>query len=318
MNKRLLVGAQIVGSVVLATFLFRRFDWGAFLGVARSLTPAFYVGSLVTMAIAQALFAWRWHVVLAAIGVRVTFFDVLRQYLIGMFFNNLLPTAVGGDAFKVYYLGRSAGYAEAGASVLVDRILGFAWLAFIGAGLAWAVGTPSQLFVLNRALLSGFAAGFVVLLAAARFVDVDRVTPGFIRSRPSFARIRAVVNYIKAGASTASALAAGAVATAVYATVVTAIYIQFFRLTGTTAPSFAAVMLVFLTAGVFVNVPISMNGIGLREQLHYLLFSALGVPKEVAVSVALLMFFHMLAISLLGWLAWVRAQAAAPAAPSPA
>ncbi len=39
---------------------------------------------------------------------------------------------------------------------------------------------------------------------------------------------------------------------------------------------------------VFVNVPISVGGIGLREQLHYLLFAELGVPKEASVSLSLL------------------------------
>jgi uncharacterized protein (TIRG00374 family) len=318
MKRRVLIAVQIAGTIVLAGVLFRRFDWSAFAGVLRSLTPSFYIGSLIAVGLGQMLFAWRWRVVLRAIGVIVPAADVLRQYLIGMFFSNLLPTAVGGDAVKVYYLGRSAGYAEAGASVLVDRILGFAWLAFIGAGLAWSVPAGSSLFELNRALLTGFAAGFVVLLSAARLVAIERIAPAWIRGRPWCDRVEKVLGFVRTGACRPAALAAGAVATIVYVTVITVLYQLFFRLAGVTPPAFAAVMLAVVSAGIFVNVPISVNGIGLREQLHYLLFSALGVPKEVAVSVSLLMFAHMLLLSLLGWAAWLRAHtAAAPVAPSP-
>src|SRR5262245_47402973 len=311
MSRRILIGLQVTGTIVLAAFLFRRFDWPAFFDVVRNLTPSFYIGSLIVVLLGQGLFAWRWRVVLSAIGVEVGFRDVLRQYFVGLFFNNLLPTAVGGDAFKVYYLGKSAGYTEAGASVLVDRILGFAWLAFLGAALAWVVGAPSSFFVLNRTLLTLFAVGFAVLLLSVRVVAIDRLVPETIRRRAWFERVRALVGFIRSGATLPSPLAAGALAAIVYLAFVTAIYQQSFRLAGAAVPDWTAVMLVIISAGIFVNVPISMNGIGLREQLHYLLLSALGVPKEVAVSMSLLMFFHMLLVSLLGWGAWVRAQAAA-------
>lgn len=318
MSRRVLVAAQVAGTIVLAVVLFRGFDWAAFLGVARSLTPTFYLGSLVIVVLGQTLFAWRWRAVLSAIGVRVSFADVVRQYLIGVFFSSLLPTAVGGDAARVYYLGRSAGYAEVGASVLVDRILGFAWLAFIGAALAWIVPTPSALFALNRALLTGFAAGFVVLLASVRLLAIDGLVPAAVRRRPWFDRVRTIAGFVKAGACRPSTLLAGAAATSIYIALMTLIYQEFFRLAGSTPPGTAAVTLVVISAAIFVNLPISVNGIGLREQLHYLLFSALGVRKEVAVSIALLTFTHMLIVSLFGWVAWLRAQtAAAPLAPTP-
>ena len=72
--------------------------------------------------------------VLSGMGVAVPYGDVLKQYLVGLFFSNLMPSAVGGDAVKVYYLGRHIGYMEAGASVMVDRFLGFFWLSVLGRG----------------------------------------------------------------------------------------------------------------------------------------------------------------------------------------
>ena len=57
------------------------------------------------------------------------------------------------------------------------------------------------------------------------------------------------------------------------------------------------------------NIPISVNGLGLREQLHAILLAPLGVPREAAVAISLLIFAHLLVSSLLGLLFWFRLPA---------
>jgi uncharacterized membrane protein len=47
-------------------------------------------------------------------------------------------------------------------------------------------------------------------------------------------------------------------------------------------------------------------GIGLREQLHYLLFGSLGVSKELAVGISLIVFSQFLVLRVLGGLVWLR------------
>jgi hypothetical protein len=69
-------------------------------------------------------------------------------------------------------------------------------------------------------------------------------------------------------------------------------------------------MNVLVSTAVFVNVPISVGGIGLREQLHYLLFAELGVVKEASVSISLVMYAFSLAISLAGYVIWLRIKPA--------
>jgi hypothetical protein len=50
------------------------------------------------------LYAWRWQVLLVASGVRAPLSITVRQYFIGVFLNNFLPSTVGGDIAKVYLL----------------------------------------------------------------------------------------------------------------------------------------------------------------------------------------------------------------------
>ena len=115
MNRRLIIGAQIVVTAVLLRLLFRSFDWPAFVAVLRRLSVGMYLGSLLVVAVGQVLYALRWRAVLVAMRISIPLVDVLRQYAIGIFFSNLMPTAIGGDATKVYYLGHAAGYLEVGA-----------------------------------------------------------------------------------------------------------------------------------------------------------------------------------------------------------
>jgi len=57
------------------------------------------------------------------------------------------------------------------------------------------------------------------------------------------------------------------------------------------------------------NIPVSVNGLGLREQLHAILLQPLGVPREAAVAISLLIFAHLLVSSLVGLLFWIRLPA---------
>jgi hypothetical protein len=63
------------------------------------------------------------------------------------------------------------------------------------------------------------------------------------------------------------------------------------------------------TASLLSNLPVSVNGLGLRESLHALLLQPLGVPREAAVAISLLIFAHLLVSSLLGLLFWLRLPA---------
>lgn len=75
---------------------------------------------------------WRWWILLRAIGVRLTFWTAHRLTFIGFFFNNVVPSATGGDVVKAVYVARGAQRrAPAVMTVLLDRLLGLLALALI-------------------------------------------------------------------------------------------------------------------------------------------------------------------------------------------
>jgi len=119
--------------------LLRQMDWLPFL----SALVLFLSGSFVR--------AYRWGVLVWALGVPASWWRLVDLYFVGTFFNQFLPTGMGGDAVKMYELARDERKAAAAiSSVLVDRFLGL-FVLFAMALLALLLGhqmVPPQVRVL--------------------------------------------------------------------------------------------------------------------------------------------------------------------------
>jgi uncharacterized protein (TIRG00374 family) len=88
----------------------------------------------------QSLSAYRWYLLLKPLGIETSFPRIVSLYYLGMYFNFFLPSAIGGDVFKVYYLNKETGRLSAStASVFLDRDVGMGGL-LIAATLVAAYG----------------------------------------------------------------------------------------------------------------------------------------------------------------------------------
>ena len=91
-----------------------------FLVACISLTPLFICCSV-----------WKWHLLLRAQGINAQLNTLLRIYLVGLFFNQIFPTSIGGDFVRVYIAKKnSIPINVAVASVFVDRFIGLMSLLF--------------------------------------------------------------------------------------------------------------------------------------------------------------------------------------------
>ncbi|MFH1038477.1 MAG: lysylphosphatidylglycerol synthase transmembrane domain-containing protein [PVC group bacterium] len=86
--------------------------------------------------------SFRWGMLLTAQGVRLSHLSVFMYYMMGMFFNNFLPSTVGGDFVKAYYLSRATGKtAGSFISVLIDRLMGMGGLCVVAVAACLLGGT---------------------------------------------------------------------------------------------------------------------------------------------------------------------------------
>ncbi|GAB4165680.1 MAG: hypothetical protein Fur0032_02540 [Terrimicrobiaceae bacterium] len=117
----------------------------------------------------------RWQIFLRMLHVEVPFREVTRLFFIGAFFNQFLPGTTGGDVVRVLYLmrDRPANKTEGFLSVAIDRLLAVLVLVVMGLAFAWgrhawfaqsfSVGNLMKWFAITLfVMLAGLVISFVV------------------------------------------------------------------------------------------------------------------------------------------------------------
>ncbi|MGA7993778.1 MAG: lysylphosphatidylglycerol synthase transmembrane domain-containing protein [Bradyrhizobium sp.] len=256
----------------------------------------------------------RWRRVSAECGAPLGLQQAMRFNLIGAFFNQTLPSSIGGDAVRLWLVARGgAGWRAATYSIFVDRAIGLIALAIvIVASLPWSynlIGDPhgrSALLLVDFAALAG-GVGFLVLGALpwpwlkrwwgthhlhACAVIANRVI--FSRKHgPAIAVLSIIVHVL-------AVVIAWCVVQSIAAPVV---FGQVFQLV-------PPVMLITM-------LPISIAGWGVREATMGLAFGYAGLLPNEGVNISLLYGAVTFLVGAFGGLVWIfsaekAAQGAAP------
>jgi glycosyltransferase 2 family protein len=312
------VALQGLISIVLLTWIFRGLDHHALRALFTGLPLWFYLLSLAVVLGGQVLYAWRWWLVLAITGADVSLSTAVRQYFVGIFVNNFLPSTVGGDVAKVYYIGRQHGYRAVAASVLVDRVIGLGILAILATAATWLSTPESPRLLASRIVVTGVAAGLAVAVTLALF-GTGGLERWLAPLGPRAVTLAAHAQQFRRDMATPLEhpviVGKAVLAVTTYFVGLTLVYSLFFSRYAVPLPSAGALFAVVTTTAVLSNVPISLNGLGVREQLHVWLLAPLGVPTEVALAISLLMFAHLLVASGIGLVLWLRRPAVPADAP---
>ena len=120
-------------TVGIAIYILTRVDLAAVGTALRDVRPTTIAAAAVLYLVSQALSAWKWSLLGRSVGLGRPLADYVRFYFIGMFFNLLGPSTVGGDVARGLYLADGRHAAIALNSVVFDRVSGLAFLLALGA-----------------------------------------------------------------------------------------------------------------------------------------------------------------------------------------
>ena len=291
---------RLAVSVAMLGLLISRVDVGALLP-SRQLSALLWVAAGLGLSMTGVVMSsLRWKKVLEALGRPAAFGDLVRHCLAGAFVSNFLPSSVGGDVLRAGRLAAGGiSKSAAFASVVLERLSGFVALPLITLA-AMAVspdlrhlGAPSALaFFLSVATLGGLG---VILLAAgskrvgARLASESKWT-GFA------AALHLGINATSRHPGAALWVLGSAVG---YQLAIVAASWAGAQALGLSL-SWSAVMAFVPVVAIAQVLPVSLNGIGLREGAFALLLAPLGVSTAEAVSFGLLLYGMNLLVSLLG------------------
>jgi uncharacterized protein (TIRG00374 family) len=309
----------VTGAAV--AYLVWKIDVGRTVDTIGDADVGYFLLALAIMLATVLPFAWRWQRLLRARGVEERLPWLLRSYLVSYTAGQVLPTALGGDASRIFETTRrhpGHGAAAAG-SVLLERALGgIATLLLAAVGFALAVGrfdVGGYLWV-ELAFVVLAAVGGVVLFSRAARRPLRRLVPLLARlrlERPARAAYEGLHEYRRHWPLVASLFA---LTLAVQAVRVLSIWLAGKAVGVDLSPRAYYVMgpLLFLV----MLVPFTVNGLAVRESFFVSFLGGLGVGADAAFATGFLFFAVTVALSLPGAvvLAWEGLRAAARPSPS--
>ena len=171
-----LLALKITVSLALGALFFSKIDVGGLWATARRASVAWLAAALALYAVNVMASVWRWYLLLHAQHVHVGPRSLLGSFLVASFFNNFLPSNIGGDVIRITDTARAArSKTLATTVVLVDRGLGLMALVLVAALGASAAGhvhpaaVPIWPIWLWTAFLVGAAAAAPAVFAPAGF-----------------------------------------------------------------------------------------------------------------------------------------------------
>ncbi len=308
MKRLALLGAKIAVSLALLTYLFSTTDLRALENRVRAADLLEVLLAVVCYAAMLGMATWRWQILLQALGCTAPLRRLTLSYLVAIFFNNFLPSNIGGDIVRIRDGSRVTRSTTASLAVVgVDRVLGFGALYLLAAA-AFAVAPPAVRELAGaRAVLLGLALLFAVLAyvflrpgTARRLMAISHLDAiGWARER--FEVVQGAVHVYRARLRII--WAAGAASIAVQALVVL-YFLAIARSLGIPLQASAAFLMVPLCT-LLQALPVSFNGWGLREGLFALYFAQIGLSRDSALAFSLVGAGLMVVLSLSGAIVWM-------------
>jgi uncharacterized protein (TIRG00374 family) len=269
-----------------------------------------FLPALAAFGLVLVLQTQRWQLLLRAIGIRFAWLRTWQLVMVGMFFNFVLPGSTGGDVVKIFYAMRETESEKAAAflSIVLDRVMGLLALALVSAVVVlWKfqalMSTPiAQGLLAAIALILGGSVAVTVVAAVVAALHLENRLPARMPLRRGILDLAVATRlYAK---SPGALLGAFGLSVLVHLIIFATFY--FSARAFMAALGLADIYSVMPIVNTLTALPISLQGVGVREQLFEHLLSGLyGTPAAIADLVSMGGYLVTVAWSLVGGLVFM-------------
>lgn len=251
----------------------------------------------------------RWKVLLAVQDIRMSWVRTWKLFMIGSFFNLFMLGSTGGDVVKMFLTMRETKTHKAAAllSVFMDRVIGMLALIFLSLFFLYV-----RYDVLSRTAGSAVLLNVLLMLLAAAMVIIVGMFAvsalGWVHFLPAWTPLRARLVEISA----ACHLYAKGWRQTIWAFLVSfPLFALFFSTFYCGARAFTDqlglidIFAVLPIVAVITAIPISVSGIGVREQLFVSLLAPFGIQPAIAALISVTGFVINMMGSLAGGLVFL-------------
>jgi uncharacterized membrane protein YbhN (UPF0104 family) len=314
MRRILLSALKILVSGALLYFALRKANF-ADLASRINVASLGWIGLAIAVTFLQIFVGvLRWREVSEECGASLTTRQAMRYNVIGAFFNQTLPSSIGGDAVRLWLVARAgAGWRAATYSIFVERAIGLIALAIIiAASLPWSYNLISDPHGRSALLLLDF----VALAGGLGFLILGRLPWSWLKRWWATHHLHAcsvIANRVIFSRERGPKVAALSVLVHVLAVVIAWCVVQ-----SIAAPVvFSQIFLLIPPVMLITMLPISIAGWGVREATMGLAFGYAGLATSEGVNISLLFGAVSFLVGAFGGLVWIfsaekAAQGAAP------
>jgi glycosyltransferase 2 family protein len=304
MKKLIVTLTKTIIAISLLGYLFSQIDWNTFLSAIKNANIFYIITSALMAYLGVYISILKWDIFLKNYGIFISKLKLYSVYSISAFFNNFLPTTIGGDFYRVVKLNEKFKDTkkEIIASIVLERGFGFLSLFLINFLLIpfyFEYLITNKSFLLIQILILFAFIGIVIFIFKYNFLIKlkKRIIKRDILIINKFHSLVLSIKDIK----NIKTILYGLFNSLLFCLIIAiARYILF--LAFGLQVDFVYILLVSSITQIVGILPISLNSIGVTEGLSVFLFSLIGVPIEISLIIALIGRVSLLATSSLGGL----------------
>ncbi len=284
-KKYIKIAGKILVSGTLIYFLVKNINWAEVMQYFFAVHPLFLFLSVGFYICGLVISAHKWRILASHLSFVRDFHFYMQTYVFGTLLNNFFPSFVGGDAYRIFALGKQDGrLKDASATIVADRVSGL-----IGSiVLAIFCGALNIQYVIHNTILMwmffGLVGVVIIFCMVATFFHTS-----FIQCVVRFFPL-ALRTYVDVLARFRER----------YISIQIFLYSIFFTFIGVACANYALFLAmdihvpfinyvgVIFLASIIAAVPVSMGNIGTKEWAYIFLFGLFGIPSSAVIAVALL------------------------------
>jgi uncharacterized protein (TIRG00374 family) len=253
--------------------------------------------------------ALKWKLFLEFFGTQVALARLFALYLVGYFVNLLMPSYLGGDIVRSWYIGKRVGQHEALAATILERYTGIVAMVALAFGFMWFVDLVTiEIKLVVAAVAAGLVAITYVSLADAPLKFLSRYT----QLEPILKNIKKVQSGFRLVKGNPGLLIKTLALSFLYHTCTVVNTLVAAQAVGwDTAPiwDLFVVLPIILLVG---SIPATPNGLGIQEGAFFFFLRGVGATPAQALGIAVVLRAKSYILALVGGVAWLRVRGDAP------
>lgn len=293
---------RLVISLLLFSWLLYSVEWCQVWNAILRINVSWLLLATGWVVTAIAVSVVKWRLILQSQGLQASWGELWRAYWIGLFFNNFLPSSIGGDTMRIVQIGKTTGDAAGvTASVVMERLLATIALSLVG--LAASVHVFESGFIKVRMLFGVLLAGSLLLAGLLMWGKV----PGWLARKNG--KLAAFLHgFMKHGQQLRKQpmpLFWSLLWSVVFQMTNVAVNYSIFQGLGLLEVNLYRSMFIIPATAAVAMLPIAINGYGIREGAYVFLLAPYGVNQAAAFTASILFAFLVSLCSLWGSVLWL-------------